>query len=198
MDPVFGCQISMFVVPKRESNCLNGVGKQRNTKKPSLLPSFCVLTTLLWLCIPKQLRHFSTAKSWLGWLCCADARGPLSCPAPAGIIIDTYTFLKNSLVKFWQEGGYDLGKKVLMELEFTAYLPQPIFLPNNILTSTRPAYFNCQIHLFHSIKTIGFIQWGCPLLSRFKCFKLLMNQLYGSKIIKCLFVQGTTKYWMSI
>ena len=23
----------MFVVPKRESNCLNGVGKQRNTKK---------------------------------------------------------------------------------------------------------------------------------------------------------------------
>ena len=36
-----------------------------------------------------------------GWLCCADARGgPLSCPAPTGIIIDTYTFLKNSLVKF--------------------------------------------------------------------------------------------------
>ena len=91
-------------------------------------------------------------------------------------------------------GEYNLGKKVLMELEFTAYLLQPIFLPNNILTSTSPAYFNCQIHLFHSIKTIGFIQWGCPLLSRFKCFKLLMNQLYGSEIIKCLFVQGTTKY----
>ena len=91
-------------------------------------------------------------------------------------------------------GEYDLGKKVLMELEFTAYLLQPIFLPNNILTSTRPAYFNCQIHLFHSIKTIGFIQWGLPFLSRFKCFKLLMNQLYGSKRIKCLFVQGTTKY----
>ena len=32
-----------------------------------------------------------------GWLCCADARGPLSCPAPAGIIIPLSNFDKRGL-----------------------------------------------------------------------------------------------------
>ena len=129
-----------------------------------------------------------------GWLCCADARGPLSCPAPAGIIIDRYIYF------FWKIPLSNFDKRGLRPRQKSVdgigiyCILQPIFLPNNILTSTRPAYFNCQILLFHSIKTIGFIQWGCPFLSRFKCFKLLMNQLYGSKRIKRLFVHCTTKY----
>ena len=94
----------MFVVPKRESNCLNGVGKQRNTKKLLYCYPFVYLQALFMAMLhTKTITEFFDSE--IAFSLAKLKRGKVLIFLSWTKILDQCVIFVKFIFGLWSEGG---------------------------------------------------------------------------------------------